>query len=84
MNLVTMEVITATVKSKFDNSSQKIDFPKAPDLTNLDQSTVKKFKKAFLATSQLEHLYIDPEFRIVKTQREANQRPSYTIAVRIR
>lgn len=52
------------------------------ELENLDKSTVKKFKKSFLAKPQFEHLYIDHDFRLVKTQREAKQRPSYTIAVR--
>lgn len=56
-------------------------------LKNIDRNTVKKFEKAYLATSFLEHLYIDNDFldndfRLVKTQREATQRPSYTIAVR--
>lgn len=54
----------------------------SPELDNLDQRTGKKFKQIFLATPQLEHLYIDHDFRLVKTQREAKQRPSYTIAVR--
>ncbi|WP_289500572.1 hypothetical protein [Gloeocapsopsis sp. IPPAS B-1203] len=39
-------------------------------------------EKTYLATPQLEHLYVDRDFRIVKTQREAAQRPSYTIAIR--
>jgi len=75
---------TTTVISKSKVFSEKADFPEAPDLHNLDKSTVKKFTKAFLSIPQLEHLYIDSDFRLVKTQREAKQRPSYTIAVRIR
>ena len=51
-------------------------------LENLNSSTAKRFKTAFGATPQFEHLYIDPDFRIVKTRREAKQRPSYTIAIR--
>ena len=51
-------------------------------LENLNSSTAKKFKTAFRATPQFEHLYIDRDFRIIKTRREAKQRPSYTIAVR--
>lgn len=51
-------------------------------LKNLNNSTAKKFKTAFRATPQFEHLYIDRDFRIVKTRREAKQRPSYTIAIR--
>lgn len=75
---------TATVKSKSKVFSEKNNFSEAPDLHNLDKSTAKKFTKAFLSIPQLEHLYIDSDFRLVKTQREAKQRPSYTIAVRIR
>lgn len=52
------------------------------ELKNLNNSTAKKFKTAFRATPQFEHLYIDRDFRIVKTKREAKQRPSYTIAIR--
>lgn len=52
------------------------------ELKNLSNSTAKKFKTAFRATPQFEHLYIDRDFRIVKTKREAKQRPSYTIAIR--
>ena len=69
---------TKVVQSKRP-SPQEIQ---TPELENLDQRTGKKFKQIFLATPQLEHLYIDPDFRLVKTQREAKQRPSYTIAVR--
>lgn len=60
----------------------------APDKTtqiqlkSLNNSTAKKFQTAFRATPQFEHLYIDHDFRIVKTRREAKQRASYTIAVR--
>jgi hypothetical protein len=53
-----------------------------PTFENLDKSTARKYEQIFQATPQLEHLYIDPDFRLVKTQREAKQRPSYTIAVR--
>lgn len=74
---------TVVVKSNPKVSSQTTDAPKAPLIENLDKSTVKRFKKIFLATPQFEHLYIDRDFRLVKTRREAKQRPSYTIAVRI-
>lgn len=54
----------------------------AVDLKNLNNSTAKKLQTSFGATPQFEHLYIDSDFRIVKTRREAKQRPSYTIAIR--
>ncbi|WP_238361032.1 hypothetical protein [Iningainema tapete] len=53
-------------------------------LENLDRNTVRKFEKTYLATPVFEHIYIDSDLRLVKTQREASQRPSYTIAVRRR
>lgn len=72
------------VKSNTSLSSETIDSLEVPELKNLDKSAVKRFQKAFKATPQFEHLYIDHDFRLVKTQREAKQRPSYTIAVRVR
>ena len=54
----------------------------AVDLKNLNNSTTKKLKTSFGAKPQFEHLYMDRDFRIVKTRREAKQRPSYTIAIR--
>jgi hypothetical protein len=74
---------TKVVKSKFTKSTQTTDYPEAPSLDNLDKSAAKKLKTAFLMVPQFEHLYIDRDFRVVKTQREAKQRPSYTIAVRL-
>jgi hypothetical protein len=74
---------TEVVNSKVKESSQTIDSLKPPSLENLDRSTAKKLETAFLMIPQFEHLYIDRDFRLVKTQREAKQRPSYTIAVRL-
>lgn len=74
--------LTKVVKSKQKVASQAAGDIKAPSLENLDESSVKRFKKAFLATPQFEHVYIERDFRIVKSRREAKQRFSYTIAVR--
>jgi len=78
------EWFTTIVDSKFKESASKVDLEQELELETMDRNTVKKFEKAYLATSILEHLYIDSEFRLVKSQREATQRPSYTIAVRKR
>ncbi len=78
------EWFTIIMDSKFKESAQKLDLRQELKLETMDRNTVKKFEKAYLATSVLEHLYIDSEFRLVKSQREATQRPSYTIAVRKR
>ncbi|HEY9728229.1 MAG TPA: hypothetical protein V6D50_17395, partial [Chroococcales cyanobacterium] len=64
------------------NSNLKI--PKAELLPNLDKSTAKRLETTLLTIPQFEHLYVDRDFRLVKTRREAKQRPSYTIAVRLR
>ena len=42
----------------------------------------KQYEQIAKAKPKLEHLYIDAEFRLVKTQRDKSQRPSYTVAVR--
>ena len=63
---------------------QSPDASIAPSFKKGDRKTAKRYQKIFQATPQLEHLYIDPEFRLVKTRREASQRFSYTIAVRLR
>lgn len=54
------------------------------DLTRLDPNIAKQSQKIAQARPYLEHLYIDSDFRLVKSQREAKQRPSYTIALRKR
>ena len=53
-----------------------------PQIENLNRSIAKRLKTAFRATPEFEHLYIDHDFRIVKTRRSAKQRTSYTIVVR--
>ncbi|MEH1942345.1 MAG: hypothetical protein V7L01_19320 [Nostoc sp.] len=78
------EWFTTTIESKFKEAAPNIDLQQELKLKDMDRNTVKKFEKVYLATSFLEHLYIDNDFRLVKTQREATQRPSYTIAVRRR
>lgn len=55
-----------------------------PDFKRMNKSEARKMQQAYQAVPQLEHLYIDHDLRIVKSQREAKQRPSYTIATRLR
>ena len=43
----------------------------------------KQYQQISKARPRLDNLYIDREFRLVKTQREKSQRPSYTVAVRL-
>lgn len=49
----------------------------------VSRSMEKKYKQVSQARPTLEHLYIDHDFRLVKSLREKNQRPSYTIATRL-
>lgn len=44
--------------------------------------TPKQYQQISKARPRLENLYIDREFRLVKTQREKTQRPSYTVTIR--
>lgn len=62
---------------------QKVGEPSQPEaLAGGTRITPKQFEQIAQARPQLEHLYIDAELRLVKTQREKSQRPSYTVAVR--
>ena len=67
----------------FTRVATRKDLGTVPNFEHLDQKTAKRFSTIFQATPQLEHLYIDSEFRLVKSQRSPKQRPSYTIAVRL-
>ncbi|MBV9389272.1 MAG: hypothetical protein JOZ78_22860 [Chroococcidiopsidaceae cyanobacterium CP_BM_ER_R8_30] len=73
---------TNFINSQPSSNLQTTETKEVPELKNLDRNTAKSFKRAFLATPRFEHLYIDSNFRIVKTQRETKQRASYTIAIR--
>ncbi len=75
---------TNVVNSQIKLAIEKGELPKTLTLENLDRNTIKRFEKTYLATPLLEHLYVDNDLRLVKTQREPSQRPSYTIAVRRR
>jgi len=76
-------VVTAKAKqsSPSDNAAAA-SAPESPDLTGMDARTAKRFETVFRSQPQLEHIYIDRDFRLVKSRREASQRPSYTVAVR--
>jgi hypothetical protein len=78
------EWFTSIVNTKVQDKYKNNELPKTVELVNLDRSTVKKLEKTYLATPVLEHIYVDHDLRLVKTRREQNQRPSYTIAIRRR
>jgi len=73
---------TEVIQSQQQQSSQENGSSSVPFAGDLDRKVAKQLKGTYQATPQFEHLYIDRDFRLVKTQREAKQRPSYTIAVR--
>jgi len=65
------------------NTKVKPNASKALNLENLEINHVNEFKKTYLVTYQVfEHLYIDNDLRLVKTQTDTSHLPSYTIAVR--
>jgi hypothetical protein len=65
-------------------SAQNAVIPEPLKLEKLDRNTIKKYESTYLASPLLEHIYVDHDFRLVRTQRDAKQRSSYTIAVRRR
>ena len=73
----------ARAEAWFTRVAAQKDLVAVPNFEKLDQKTAKRFSTIFQATPQLEHLYIDSEFRLVKSQRSPKQRPSYTVAVRL-
>jgi hypothetical protein len=75
---------TNVINTKIKPNGRKGELPQTLQLENVDKVTVKKIEKTYLAVPVLEHLYIDNDLRLVKTRREAAQRPSYTIAIRRR
>jgi hypothetical protein len=74
----------AVLDEKLDRFDQKSGHLGKPDLSGLDAAAAKKLEKTFLATPTMENLYIDDDLRVIKSQRESRQRPSYTVGVRRR
>ncbi|MEA5626242.1 hypothetical protein [Nostoc sp. UHCC 0251] len=74
---------TNIVNTKVKLNSLKLALPKTLELENIEINHTNDLKKASLATSQVfEHLYIDNDWRLVKTQTDASHLPSYTLSVR--
>jgi hypothetical protein len=74
---------TNVVNTKIKLNSPKFDLPKALELEKIEINHAKELQKTSLASSQIfEHLYIDNDWRLVKTQTDASHLPSYTIAVK--
>ncbi len=48
----------------------------------MNKKRAKRLETTYHAKPKLEHLYIDPDFRLVRSKREEKQRDSYTITVR--
>lgn len=57
--------------------------PASVPMPSSNRVTAKQYQQISKAKPLLYHLYIDPDFRLVKTQRERSQRPSYTVAIRL-
>ncbi|MEH2046779.1 MAG: hypothetical protein V7L12_26640 [Nostoc sp.] len=74
---------TNLLNNKVKLNASKLVLPKAFKLENSEINDANDFEKMSLATSQVfEHLYIDNDWRLVKTQTDASHLPSYTIFVR--
>ncbi|MEH2076553.1 MAG: hypothetical protein V7K57_19500 [Nostoc sp.] len=74
---------TNVVNTKVNLNSPKDDLPKVLNLDNIEINHANEFQKTSLATSQIfENLYIDNDWRLVKTQTDSSHLPSYTIAVK--
>ncbi len=74
---------TNVINTKVKLNASKSLLPKAFNLENIEMNHANEFKKTSLATSQVfEHLYIDNDWRLVKTQTDASHLTSYTIFVK--
>ncbi|MEH1842101.1 MAG: hypothetical protein V7L20_26050 [Nostoc sp.] len=74
---------TNVVNTKVKLNAAKEALPKALKLGNIEINNANEFQKPYLAPSQVfEHLYIDIDWRLVKTQTDASHLPSYTIFVK--
>ena len=74
---------TNVVNTKVKLNASKSLLPKALKLENIEINHANEFQQTSLVTSQVfENLYIDNDWRLVKTQTDASHLPSYTIAVR--
>ncbi|MBD2729292.1 hypothetical protein H6G96_23980 [Nostoc sp. FACHB-892] len=74
---------THVVNNKVKLNASKGVLPKTLKSENIEINDVNGFQKTSIVTSQVfEHLYIDNDLRLVKTQTDASHLPSYTIAVK--
>jgi hypothetical protein len=73
------EQVMASPLEQMDSGAMSV---KLPFSKKANQKASKQLQGAARAKPKLEHLYIDHDFRLVKSQRESKQRPSYTITVR--
>ncbi len=74
----------AVVKhQKTPESKRLISTPSGRDNRASTKVSNKQYQQISKARPRLDNLYIDQAFRLVKTQREKSQRPSYTVAVRL-
>lgn len=69
----------------FDQAMEKLAVSAGdhPTFERVDASTAKRLQTTYQAKPKLDHLYIDSDFRLVRSKREEKQRDSYTITVRL-
>jgi len=73
------EKVMTSPLEEMDANATNVKLPFSKKAT---QKASQQLKGAAKAKPKLEHLYIDQNFRLVRSQRESKQRPSYTITVR--
>lgn len=74
----------AVLEQKLDQAGDNTASLAAPDLSGLEAASAKRLERSFQAKPTLENIYMDGDLRVIRSQREAKQRPSYTIGVRLR
>lgn len=74
----------AVLAQKIDRAEAPNATLGAPDLSGLDAASAKRLAKSFQAKPMMQNIYLDDDLRLIRSQREATQRPSYTIGVRRR
>jgi hypothetical protein len=74
----------AVLEQKLNHDDKNTAERDAPDLAGLDAASAKRLEKSFQAKPVLENIYMDGNLRLIRSQREAKQRPSYTIGIRLR
>ena len=67
------KILQAKLSTMVDGESILLE----PEFMGLNKKFTKRLQTTYKARPLFEHLYISNDLRVIKTQREAKQRPSY-------